>query len=205
MRTYWGIAAILTVLATPAMGFTAAEKCVASKLTLAGKYAFCLLSTQAKSVKTGTDLTWQTCYEKSLPRFFEVDGKGIAHCPVVGNAEAILYQTGVFAEELGAMIGAGSASAVSSKEKCQIGKLKTAGKYAFCRLKAAAKAVKSGASADFSKCDEKYATKWAAIESKADGQCPVNGDQLAIRVETTEFSEAVAAAIAGTDMAVTVP
>ena len=40
--------------------------------------------------------------------------------------------------------------------KCEATKLKTAGKYGFCRLKAEAKAVKRGESADFTKCEATF-------------------------------------------------
>src|SRR5262245_24258216 len=52
-----------------------------------------------------------------------------------------------------------AAGALTPTEKCEVDKLKAAGKYGFCRLKAEAKAVKSGDPVDYGKCDEKYADK----------------------------------------------
>lgn len=42
----------------------------------------------------------------------------------------------------------GPAAALTPAQKCQAKKLKITGKYAFCRLKADAKAVKTGQPAD---------------------------------------------------------
>ncbi|MGH7786901.1 MAG: DUF1566 domain-containing protein [Candidatus Binatia bacterium] len=61
-------------------------------------------------------------------------------------------------------------------QRCESGKLTVAAKYSACRLKAEAKAVKKGTAADFSKCDSKFAAKWAVYE---DGDCPLIGDLAA--------------------------
>ncbi|MFN8640213.1 MAG: DUF1566 domain-containing protein [Candidatus Binatia bacterium] len=71
---------------------------------------------------------------------------------------------------------AGGAGAATDAQKCRAGKLKEAGKYGFCRLKADAKAVQTGDPPDYSKCDGKLTSKWPGIESKAEGMCPTNGD-----------------------------
>ena len=62
----------------------------------------------------------------------------------------------------------------SSKDaaKCESGKLKEAGKYANCLLKAVSKAVKKGGTADVGKCLAKFSGKWTKLESKAAGACP---------------------------------
>jgi len=97
------------------------------------------------------------------------------------------------------MVGLASAAvATDPLEKCQASKLKTAGKYGFCRLKADAKAVKAGDPPDYSKCDEKYGGKWTAAETKAAGQCPVTGDAAAIQTQVTQCTVQLAAAIGGT-------
>jgi hypothetical protein len=197
MRAHLGIAGVLAVLSTPALGLTAEEKCHAGKLAIAGKRFFCLLSEQSKSVKTGNEPNFAKCAAKYWAKWVTVESNAAGQCPVTGDNSAISGQAHAFFEELAASIGGGTPAAVSGAEKCQAGKLKTAGKLVFCRLKAAAKAVKAGQPADFTKCDEKYGAKWAAIESSAAGQCPVNGDQIAIQMDVTEFCEDVAAAIGG--------
>src|SRR6266702_4091040 len=78
---------------------------------------------------------------------------------------------------LGALLGGRSAWAASAADKCEASKLGSAGKYAFCRLKADAKALKTGGTPDYSKCDTAFAAKWAATEAKAAGACPSSADQ----------------------------
>ena len=53
----------------------------------------------------------------------------------------------------------GPAGAVSPADKCEAAKLKTAGKYGFCRLKAEAKAAQTGDAPDYSKCDANFNPK----------------------------------------------
>jgi hypothetical protein len=64
------------------------------------------------------------------------------------------------------------AAGLTATERCEAGKLKVAGKYGFCRLKAESKAAKTGGVPDYSKCDQKYAKKWQVIETKGGGMCP---------------------------------
>ena len=90
-----------------------------------------------------------------------------------------------------------AATGATDAQKCEAGKLKEAGKYGFCRLKAEAKAVKTGSAPDYSKCDEKYGSKWPSIEADAGGTCPSNGDESAMQAFIAEHSDDVAAALAG--------
>jgi len=89
------------------------------------------------------------------------------------------------------------ARAISAGDKCEADKLKTAGKYAFCRLKAEAKAVKTNTAPDYSKCDEKYGDKWGVVEGKAAGACPVTGDAAMIQTQASGYTDLLTAAIAG--------
>jgi hypothetical protein len=96
------------------------------------------------------------------------------------------------------MVGwSGPAVAATDAEKCEAAKLKIAGKYGFCRLKAEAKAVKTGDPPDHAKCDEKYGEKWTAAEGLGGGMCPTNGDQSAVQTFVTQHSDDLAAALAG--------
>lgn len=95
------------------------------------------------------------------------------------------------------LLTAGAASAVSPADKCESAKLKEAGKYGFCRLKAAAKAVKAGGLPDYSKCEAKLASKWPAIESAGGGMCPSNGDQAAVQAFVVQHAADLAAALDG--------
>lgn len=86
---------------------------------------------------------------------------------------------------------------LTDAEKCQAGKLKEASKYAACRLKAEAKAVRTGTAPDYATCDERFASKWAKVEDKARGACPSSGDQAAMQAFLTQQAADVTAAIAG--------
>jgi hypothetical protein len=91
----------------------------------------------------------------------------------------------------------GTARAESSAERCEASKLTTAGKYDFCRLKAEAKAAKTGGAPDFSRCDPPFSVKWTQAETNAGGMCPSHGDQAAVQAFITEHTDALEAALEG--------
>jgi len=92
----------------------------------------------------------------------------------------------------------GTATALDPDVKCESAKLKEAGKYGFCRLKAESKGVKKGEAPDFTKCDEKYSFKWQKAETNAgSGVCPSEGDEVAIQAFITQHSDDLAVALAG--------
>lgn len=84
---------------------------------------------------------------------------------------------------------------LTDADKCEAAKLKVAGKYGFCRLKAAAKAVKVGGSPDYGQCDAKYLEKWTLAETDGAGQCPTDGDATAVQsfvvLHTADLSSAL--------------
>ena len=88
--------------------------------------------------------------------------------------------------------------AVSDADKCEAAKNKVAGKYAFCRQKAEAKAIKTGDPVDYTKCDASYGTKWASAETNGGGMCPTMGDQAAMQSCITAHTNRVAAALNNT-------
>ncbi|MGH7788796.1 MAG: DUF1566 domain-containing protein [Candidatus Binatia bacterium] len=85
--------------------------------------------------------------------------------------------------------------AISDADKCEAAKNKIAGKYAFCRQKAEAKAIKKGMVPDFSQCDAKFGPKWIDAETTGGGMCPTNGDQSATQSCITAHANEVAAAL----------
>jgi Protein of unknown function (DUF1566) len=95
------------------------------------------------------------------------------------------------------VLWAGTAAAVSDADKCEAAKLKVAGKYDFCRLKAEAKAVKTGNPVDYSKCDAKFTDKWATAEAKGGGMCPTNGDAANVQGQVTVDANFIAVKLAG--------
>jgi len=93
---------------------------------------------------------------------------------------------------------AGTALAADPAVKCESGKLKEAGKYGDCRLKADSKGVKKGVPADYTKCEAKFADKWSKTESKAGpGICPSEGDQASMGTRITTDAAEIATLLAG--------
>lgn len=68
------------------------------------------------------------------------------------------------------------AHAISAADKCEAAKNKLAGKYALCRQKAEAKAIKTGTAPDYLQCDIKLGDKWMMAETVGAGMCPTIGD-----------------------------
>jgi len=95
------------------------------------------------------------------------------------------------------LLMANAAPAVSPADKCESSELKTSGKYSACRLKADAKAVKTGGSPDFSKCDATLADKFGKADMEGMGSCPSSASQAAIQAFITQCTGDVATALAG--------
>jgi Protein of unknown function (DUF1566) len=90
-----------------------------------------------------------------------------------------------------------TAAAISDADKCEAAKNKIAGKYAFCRQKAEAKAIKTGAPVDYSKCDTNFGGKWATAETRGGGMCPTRGDQSGIQNQVTAAADSIALKLTG--------
>jgi hypothetical protein len=82
-------------------------------------------------------------------------------------------------------------------QKCEADKLRRAGSYAFCRLKAEAAAVKQNATPDFSSCEDKLPAKFASAESRYGAACPTSGDAGAIQSLLTGDTDFVALKLSG--------
>ena len=93
------------------------------------------------------------------------------------------------------VLAAGEVSAVAQADKCEADKLKRGGLYSACRLKEESKAVKTGGSPDYSKCDAKLNQKWTDAETKAGGMCPTNGDEAAVHACLAAHADAIVAAL----------
>lgn len=90
------------------------------------------------------------------------------------------------------------------EQKCAAGKNKTAGKYAACRENAEAQLATSGDTTKYgeaiTKCGDKFATAWQALEDKAVAAgtaCPSVGDAIGINGKVTATTDTVAALVAG--------
>jgi hypothetical protein len=89
------------------------------------------------------------------------------------------------------------AAAITDAEKCEAAKNKIAGKYAFCRQKAEAKAIKTGDPVEYSKCDTNFSGKWATAETKGGGMCPTSGDVGSIQMRITNDTDDLALLLSG--------
>lgn len=85
----------------------------------------------------------------------------------------------------------------SDATSCEAAKLKIAGKYHYCRLKAEAKAVKTGNPVNYTRCDTKLGLKWGAAESSAGGMCPTNADQASVQGQVTTDTDWIALKLTG--------
>ena len=90
-----------------------------------------------------------------------------------------------------------TAAAITDAEKCEAAKHKIAGRYAFCRQKAEAKAINSGNPVHYTKCDVSYMSKWTSAETNGGGMCPTNGDAASMQTFISEHIDDVAVALGG--------
>jgi hypothetical protein len=87
------------------------------------------------------------------------------------------------------LLSANVSHATDPSAKCRAGKLKEAGKYSYCRLKAEATALQRGTTPDFTRCDLKFADKFNGLETRAGaGVCPTEGDATTIQQQVTNDS-----------------
>jgi Protein of unknown function (DUF1566) len=78
------------------------------------------------------------------------------------------------------------AAGLDPATRCKTAKLTNTGKYALCRLKADAKAAKTGNPAEYGKCDAKLLAKFQGAELKAGlGVCPTESDAAVILAQAT--------------------
>lgn len=82
-----------------------------------------------------------------------------------------------------ATVASAATTRTTKAQRCEATKLKVAGAYNLCLLKAQAKAVKPGAeiSGDLAKCDSTFARLWARAERKGGASCPTSGDAASLQ------------------------
>jgi len=95
------------------------------------------------------------------------------------------------------LLWSSGAGAATDAENCEGEKLREAGKYGLCRLRAEMKAVLKGESPDYSKCSQRFTLNWARREGSYDGSCPTIGDTAEAEAFVTNHTQEVAAALAG--------
>lgn len=95
---------------------------------------------------------------------------------------------------------AGAGWGASPEDSCEATKNQEAGKYAYCRAKAEAKAIRKGVTPDYSKCNSKLLDKWARAENTAIARGAACIDAVsysAIQGFLTAQTDAVATALDG--------
>jgi polyvinyl alcohol dehydrogenase (cytochrome) len=186
-------------------------KCEFSKLKAAARYSRCLLEASARTLKSDSADSG-SCDARLSGRWQRAEQKDMGQCPASDDQaiQAVLQQcadgvaTGLAGSPLptcgGSPAGAhlGSHALLAASAECQFQKLRTAGWYSSCRLRASARAVRTGgATPDFSECDTKFAAKWARVEVTGAGQCPASDDEAAIQAFIVQCVDGVAAALGG--------
>jgi hypothetical protein len=87
---------------------------------------------------------------------------------------------------------------VPPDQRCEAGKLKLVASYALCRLKVESSAVAKNEIPDYSRCEEKFNTKFPKLEVNAGaGVCPSEGDVGDIRDRSDDFTSSVAVLLSG--------
>jgi hypothetical protein len=86
----------------------------------------------------------------------------------------------------------GAALATTDAAKCESSKLKAAGTYGTCRMKADAKAVARATVPDYSRCNSKQMSTWAKFDERYAGACPTAGDQSTVATAVADFTMCLA-------------
>ena len=98
----------------------------------------------------------------------------------------------------GLLLAAGVAHGADPATVCKADKMRRAGLYDACLLKARAKALRAGTMPDVGRCDAKFAAAWAKAEAKGAGACPTNGDATTMAAQVNGDVSGVAAALTPT-------
>jgi hypothetical protein len=101
---------------------------------------------------------------------------------------------GVTAAWVGLLLLGTSARALADASACESSKLRTAGRYAACRLTVSAGAT--GGAPNFNACNARFLAKWRRAETKGMGRCPSTGGQPAIQAFIIQSAEGVGDALA---------
>lgn len=97
-----------------------------------------------------------------------------------------------------ALLAVGSARAVDPADACKADKMRRAGLYDLCLLKARSKALKKGIAPNLGRCDAQFAAGWAKAEAKAAGACPTTGDAATLAARVNADVAGVIAALTPT-------
>lgn len=174
-----------------------AIKCESSKLTTAGKYDSCRLIADAKAVSAGLLADYSACSSKYASKWVSIESAGGGSCPTSGDQARVDAVVAAHqAEILTALMPSGSPTTDAGR-KCAGAKLKATGKYDLCRLKADAKAVKTGLAVDYSKCGPKLISSLEKSEVKGGADCPSSGNTDTVLTIASTHTDTVATLLSG--------
>lgn len=89
-------------------------------------------------------------------------------------------------------------AALAPDIRCEVGQLQATAAYASCRLKTEAKALSRMLTPDFTRCEDKFDSKFPKYEDQAGpGICPSEGGAAEIRGTTDDYSSTIALLLAG--------
>lgn len=102
------VGALLASWTTGAAALTAAEKCEAGKLTLAGEYGFCRLKAEATAVMIGGSADYWHCDLKYDTKWSSTEASGAGQCPSNGDKAGIQGFVTQHTDDVAAALAGGS-------------------------------------------------------------------------------------------------
>lgn len=180
-----------------ALALDPATKCQAAKLDSVAKQVRCSANLSAQAIRKAEAVDaarLARCSSRLDEGFTKAELRGAGSCPTQGDSASIEDTLDACIDTVVAYLG-GAPGAGGTAARCQSGKAKEAGKYAQCRFKAAAKAVKTGSVADDTRCGTKLSDRWARLETGS--SCLTSGDRTSVAAAIDACHAAVAAALGG--------
>ncbi|MBX3027868.1 hypothetical protein KF840_23490 [bacterium] len=154
---------------TPAPGLAAADagaKCVAAKLTAAGKYANCILRVTANATARHTAPFFDSCQNRFAQQWSKVESDPKGMCPTQGHGQVVRE-----AVDLATDIVSTATFDSLDDTGCTAAQEKSLGTYLQCSLTAYAKAHTQGSAPDLSRCRARADSDWTAKLNKFPGAC----------------------------------
>lgn len=155
-----------------------AAQCAAAKAKLAGKYARCTTGALFRAIRKGEAVDADRlahCTVKLEGGFARAELKNGLSCAAGGGAAVVLGDVDACIQDVATALG-GVPGAVGATASCRSGKLRDSGKYADCRFGATAKALRTAAAPDFTRCVGKLSTSWNRLEDSVARPCATSGD-----------------------------
>ena len=176
-----------------------AIRCKTSKMGIAGAYDLCLLRTIARATRAGVAPDLTRCTFTFETKWGQAENRVPGACPTNGDYFTIETQVNA---DVNAIIAAlmpstttTTAAVNAAATRCKVDKMAAAGTYDGCLLSTIARATRTGAVADLTRCNATYGTKWQQAERRAAGACLTTGDQAAIATQVNADVNAIIAAL----------